>query len=221
MDPVFFIKSTKIGVFYRYGYTDITTFRDPWTLMSLLHAEGYGGPSTSLLTLSPGSTLQLLPLCKENCDCAPHLRHLERQAATVTLPLQGKVVLSSALILGAIPVLGRQSPSKLRARSKKTVRKSTPTKVGEKVSSCNYVTSTLSLVFINGRSQVACRFCGKSIAKSGHARHVRDMHGVKQKFMCEPPCPYVCKRADHLKKHQKTDICVRGSLKRSVKLVAK
>ena len=29
MDPVFFIKSTKIGVFYRYGYTDITTFRDP------------------------------------------------------------------------------------------------------------------------------------------------------------------------------------------------
>ena len=25
----FFIKSTKIGVFYRYGYTDITTFRDP------------------------------------------------------------------------------------------------------------------------------------------------------------------------------------------------
>ena len=119
--------------------------------MSLLHAEGYGGPSTSLLTLSPGSTLQLLPLCKENCDCAPHLRHLERQAATVTLPLQGKVVLSSALILGAIPVLGRQSPSKLRAKSKKTVRKSTPTKVGEKVSSCNYVTSTLSLVFINGR----------------------------------------------------------------------
>ena len=30
MDPVFFIKSTKIEVFYRYGYTDITTFRDPW-----------------------------------------------------------------------------------------------------------------------------------------------------------------------------------------------
>ena len=29
MDPVFFIKSTKIGVFYQYGYTDITTFRDP------------------------------------------------------------------------------------------------------------------------------------------------------------------------------------------------
>ena len=31
MDPVFFIKSTKIGVFYQYGYTDITTFRDPWS----------------------------------------------------------------------------------------------------------------------------------------------------------------------------------------------
>ena len=30
MDPVFFIKSTKIGsFFYKYGYTDITTFRDP------------------------------------------------------------------------------------------------------------------------------------------------------------------------------------------------
>ena len=28
MDPVL-IKSTKIGVFHRYGYTDITTFRDP------------------------------------------------------------------------------------------------------------------------------------------------------------------------------------------------
>ena len=61
------------------------------TLMSLLHAGGYGGPS--LLTSSPGSTFQLLPLYKENCDCAPHLRHLERQAATVTLPLHGKVVL--------------------------------------------------------------------------------------------------------------------------------
>ena len=105
------------------------------TLMSLLHAGGYGGPLTSLLTESPGSTFQLLPLCKQNCDCAPHLRHLERQAATVTLPLHGKVVLSSALILGAIPVLGRQSPSKLRAKPKKTVRKSTPTKV----SCVNYV----------------------------------------------------------------------------------
>ena len=29
MDPVFFIKSTKIGVFYHYGYTDITKNRDP------------------------------------------------------------------------------------------------------------------------------------------------------------------------------------------------
>ena len=136
------MKSIKIGVFYRYRYTDITTFRDPWTLMCLLHAEGYGGPSTSLLTLSPGSTLQLLPLCKENCDCAPHLRHLERQAATVTLPLHGKIVLSYSLILGVIPLLGRQSPSKLRAKPKKTVRKSTPTKVGEKVSCGNSVTVT-------------------------------------------------------------------------------
>ena len=101
------------------------------TLMSLLHAGGYGGPS--LLAPSPGSAFQLLPLCKENCDCAPHLRHL--QVATATLPLHGKVVLSSALILGAIPVLGRQSPSKLRAKPKKTVRKSTPTKV----SCVNYV----------------------------------------------------------------------------------
>ena len=115
------------------------------TLMSLLHAGGYGGPLTS-----PGSTFQ--PLCKENCDCAPHLRHLERQAATVTLPLHGKIVLSYSLILGVIPLLGRQSPSKLRAKPKKTVRKSTPTKVGEKVSCGNSVTSTLSLlVFINGR----------------------------------------------------------------------
>ena len=120
------------------------------TLMSLLHAGGYGGPS--LLTSSPGSTFQLLPLCKENCDCAPHLRHLERQAATVTLPLHGKIVLSYSLILGVIPLLGRQSPSKLHAKPKKTVRKSTPTKVGEKVSCGNSVTSTLSLlVFINGR----------------------------------------------------------------------
>ena len=65
---------------------------------------------------------------------------------------------------------------------------------------------------------MACRFCGKSIAKSGHARHVRDMHEVKQKFVCEPPCPYVCKRADHLKKHQKTDICVRGQFEKVCKI---
>ena len=31
MDPVFFIKSTKIGVFYQYGYIDITKNRDPCT----------------------------------------------------------------------------------------------------------------------------------------------------------------------------------------------
>ena len=31
----FFIKSTKIGVFYRYGYTDITTFRDSWYLFNV------------------------------------------------------------------------------------------------------------------------------------------------------------------------------------------
>ena len=30
MDPFFFIKSTKIGIFYRYGFTEITTFWDPW-----------------------------------------------------------------------------------------------------------------------------------------------------------------------------------------------
>ena len=31
MDPVFFsIKSTQIGAFYQYGYTDITSNRDPW-----------------------------------------------------------------------------------------------------------------------------------------------------------------------------------------------
>ena len=35
MDPVFFIKSTKIGVFYQYGYTDITTFRDPCIMTKL------------------------------------------------------------------------------------------------------------------------------------------------------------------------------------------
>ena len=110
------------------------------TLMSLLHAGGYGGPS--LLAPSTGSTFQLLPLCKENCDCAPHLRHLERQAATVTLPLHGNVVLSYSLNLGVIPLLGRQSPSKLRAKPKKIVRKSTPTKVGEKVSCGNSVTVT-------------------------------------------------------------------------------
>ena len=31
----FFIKSTKIGVFYQYGYTDITKNRDPWICMNL------------------------------------------------------------------------------------------------------------------------------------------------------------------------------------------
>ena len=29
MDPFFFIKSTKIGIFYRYGSSEITTFWDP------------------------------------------------------------------------------------------------------------------------------------------------------------------------------------------------
>ena len=29
-DPVFFVKSTKIGNFSMYGYTEIKTFRDPW-----------------------------------------------------------------------------------------------------------------------------------------------------------------------------------------------
>ena len=130
------------GVEFLLPHLELTPDVEKTFLMSLLHAEGYGGPSTSLLTLSPGSTLQLLPLCKENCDCAPHLRHLERQAATVTLPLHGKVVLSYSLNLGVIPLLGRQSPSKLRAKPKKIVRKSTPTKVGEKVSCGNSVTVT-------------------------------------------------------------------------------
>ena len=35
MDPVFFIKSTKIGVFYQYGYIDITKNRDPCPALSL------------------------------------------------------------------------------------------------------------------------------------------------------------------------------------------
>ena len=34
----FFIKSTKIGVFYQYEYTDITTFRDPCSINSRHYA---------------------------------------------------------------------------------------------------------------------------------------------------------------------------------------
>ena len=52
----FYIKSTKIGVFYRYGYTDITTFRDPCFQTKYLVMK-YAPHVAGLLTVS---------LCGEN-----------------------------------------------------------------------------------------------------------------------------------------------------------
>lgn len=40
---------------------------------------------------------------------------------------------------------------------------------------------------------------------------MKEVHAaVKEGYMCDPPCPVICKRPEHLQNHKNTDLCVAG-----------